>query len=245
MAPLMAGPEPRLPAGPGSLEPPDAVVEVSPFGRARAGSAGAVPAPGMLYRPAPTEPLPGDPRSVASGERSAQELATEAARAAELARDRADAALIRSLASRDAEVRSHEAAHVAAAGGLAGSPSYSFQVGPDGRSYAVGGEVSIDLSPGQTPDETISRARRVRAAALAPGDPSAADLSVAAAAMSMELRAGEELRRAESEARAAGEPEGATRRSAPAGSGIAAHLHSSSCGVCTRFVAAYQSSFGG
>ena len=93
--------------------------------------------------------------------------------------------VITQLQTRDAEVRSHEAAHQGAAGGLGGAASYSFQVGPDGRQYAVGGEVSIDMSPGSTPDETIARAQRIRAAALAPADPSSQDRAVAAAASQM------------------------------------------------------------
>ncbi|RMD64917.1 MAG: hypothetical protein D6824_03380, partial [Planctomycetota bacterium] len=60
------------------------------------------------------------------------------------------------LRARDAEVRAHEAAHLSAAGGLAkGGPSFETQVGPDGKAYAVGGEVSVDTSPGATPEETI------------------------------------------------------------------------------------------
>src|SRR5690606_18669390 len=45
------------------------------------------------------------------------------------------------LSQRDREVRSHELAHAAVGGQYAGSPSYSFTRGPDGRRYAVAGEV--------------------------------------------------------------------------------------------------------
>lgn len=93
------------------------------------------------------------------------------------------------LKQRDAHVRQHEAAHQAAGGELAGSASFSYQTGPDGRSYAVGGEVPISARSGRTADETIAIARRVRAAALAPADPSPADLAAAAAAMQMEAKA--------------------------------------------------------
>ena len=64
------------------------------------------------------------------------------------------------LKARDQEVRVHEAAHLAAAGGFAqGGASYSYQTGPDGRRYAVGGEVSINTSavPGD-PEATIRKA---------------------------------------------------------------------------------------
>ena len=90
------------------------------------------------------------------------------------------------LKKRDAEVRLHEQAHIAASGGLAGSPSYSFQRGPDGQSYAVAGEVKISLREGHTPEETVQLARKVRAAALAPSDPSGQDRAVAAQAAQME-----------------------------------------------------------
>jgi hypothetical protein len=95
-------------------------------------------------------------------------------------------ALIGKLKARDAEVRQHEQAHLAAAGGLAVSgASYTYQRGPDGVNYAVGGEVQIDTSPGRTPAETIARARAIAAAALAPADPSGADRAVAAQAQQL------------------------------------------------------------
>lgn len=87
------------------------------------------------------------------------------------------------LKARDAEVRAHEAAHAAVGGQLAGSPSYTFQRGPDGQQYAIGGEVQISLSevPG-APQATIARMQQVKAAALAPAEPSGADRSIAAEA---------------------------------------------------------------
>jgi hypothetical protein len=105
-----------------------------------------------------------------------------------------DLAVIAKLKARDLEVRQHEQAHLAAAGGLAKSgASYTYQRGPDGVSYAVGGEVQIDTSPGRTPAETIERARAVAAAALAPANPSGADRAVAAQARQLELQARAEL----------------------------------------------------
>jgi hypothetical protein len=93
------------------------------------------------------------------------------------------------LQQRDAHVRQHEAAHQSAGGSLTGAASFSYQLGPDGRSYAVGGEVGVRLQAGRTPDETISNARQARRAALAPSDPSAQDLAVAAQAGQMEQAA--------------------------------------------------------
>lgn len=98
------------------------------------------------------------------------------------------------LRARDREVRQHEAAHLAASGGLATSgASFSYQKGPDGVNYAVGGEVQIDTSSGRTPQESIERARTIQAAALAPAQPSGQDKAVAAAAQKMELQARAEL----------------------------------------------------
>lgn len=97
---------------------------------------------------------------------------------------------VQELKAIDRRVRAHEAAHLAAAGGLATSgASYGFRRGPDGQLYAVSGEVSIDMSPGRTPAETSAKADRIRAAALAPADPSSQDRAVASAAAQMKLRA--------------------------------------------------------
>ncbi len=94
------------------------------------------------------------------------------------------------LKARDRKVRQHEAAHMAAAGGLVTSgASYTYQRGPDGARYAIGGEVGIDTSPGRTPQETLDRATQIQAAALAPAEPSGQDLAVAAKAQQMALQA--------------------------------------------------------
>lgn len=101
---------------------------------------------------------------------------------------------IASLKATDTRVRNHEAAHLAAASGLAhGGASYEYSTGPDGVRYAVGGEVSIDTAEARTPEETLAKAGQIRRAALAPADPSAQDLSVAAAAAQMAMRASAEI----------------------------------------------------
>ena len=102
---------------------------------------------------------------------------------------------IRELAARDREVRSHEQAHAAGGGKYAGSPVYEFVRGPDGVSYAVGGEVSIDTSPiPGDPEATIAKAQQIRRAANAPAEPSPQDRRVAAEASLMEADARAELR---------------------------------------------------
>lgn len=107
-----------------------------------------------------------------------------------------------SLRKRDQEVRTHEQAHIAAAGGLTkGGATFSFQQGPDGKHYAVGGEVNIDTSPvSGNPEATVRKAKQIRAAALAPADPSAQDRAVAASATALEAQAQQELQKEEQEA---------------------------------------------
>lgn len=97
----------------------------------------------------------------------------------------------------DREVRNHEMAHLAAAAGLSASgPHYEYTRGPDNKQYAVGGEVNIDNSPVPgDPEATIRKMRRVRAAALAPADPSPQDRSVAASAQRTASKARAELSR--------------------------------------------------
>lgn len=101
-------------------------------------------------------------------------------------------AQISRLKQNEEKVKAHEAAHKAAGGNLASSASYSYTKGPDGRSYISGGEVQIDMSDGNTPEETIARMQQVIRAALAPADPSGQDRSVAAAAASRMAQAQQE-----------------------------------------------------
>jgi hypothetical protein len=103
------------------------------------------------------------------------------------------------LKSRDAEVRTHENAHQSAGGQFAGSPSYTYQTGPDGRRYAIGGEVSIDVSPEKDPQATIAKMESVRRAATAPAEPSPQDYKVAAQAEQMMAEAERELNSAKLE----------------------------------------------
>jgi len=102
--------------------------------------------------------------------------------------------VVNQLRSRDREVRSHETAHASAGGTLAGAPQLSFTTGPDGKRYADSGEVSIDTSRvSGNPDATINKMRQVRNAALAPANPSAQDLKVAAIASQVAGQAQVEL----------------------------------------------------
>lgn len=105
-----------------------------------------------------------------------------------------DRAEVQKLQARDAEVRAHEQAHKAAAGSLAsGAPTYEYETGPDGKQYAVGGEVGISISKGKTPQETLSKAERVQRAAQAPANPSSQDRAVSAKAAQMASEARTEI----------------------------------------------------
>jgi hypothetical protein len=151
---------------------------------------------------------------------------------------------VEQLQKRDAEVRAHEAAHQAAAGAAGGAASFSYTTGPDGRSYAVGGEVHVQIPAGRTPEETIRNAQRMRSAALAPFDPSGQDRAVAAEAVAMEMAARAQqtlLDRANAErldseiaiVQLQGE-----RRLANDGLG---HAHAEPCSVCAAAAARYRS----
>ena len=108
--------------------------------------------------------------------------------------------IVNDLKKRDAEVKAHEQAHIAAGGPyVRGAANYEYERGPDNRNYAVGGEVSIDTSPENTPEATIRKMQIVRRAALAPADPSGQDRSVAAQASQIEAQARQELQKEKQE----------------------------------------------
>ena len=104
-------------------------------------------------------------------------------------------ARVTELATIDRTVRAHEMAHLAAAGAYSRSgATYSYAAGPDGQLYAIGGEVSLDVSPNPSdPRKTIEKAQVIKAAAEAPADPSGQDRAVAAAAAQMEAQAQQQL----------------------------------------------------
>lgn len=107
---------------------------------------------------------------------------------------------VEKLKQRDREVRAHEQAHRAAGGALTGSPTFKTVRGPDGRSYAVSGEVKIDTSPvPNNPEATIRKLEQVKRAALAPANPSAKDRQVAAEAEAKIQQARQEKREKEAE----------------------------------------------
>lgn len=105
-----------------------------------------------------------------------------------------DQELITELKARDQEVKAHEQAHRAAGGQYAGAASFTYQSGPDGVRYAVGGEVQIDISPvPNDPEATITKMNVVKAAANAPAEPSSQDRRVAAEAQRVITQAQAEI----------------------------------------------------
>ncbi|NEV60476.1 putative metalloprotease CJM1_0395 family protein [Thiorhodococcus minor] len=160
----------------------------------------------------PSEGAALDPASAPAGEDGEQEdskrvgsasASESASTEQELSQD--EQREVELLKQRDAEVRAHEQAHVAAGGQyVTSAPSYSYQVGPDGKRYAIGGEVGIDTSMGSgDPAANLEKARTLLRAALAPAEPSTQDRRVAADARAMEIEAQRqlaELQQAESEA---------------------------------------------
>ena len=102
--------------------------------------------------------------------------------------------VINQLKARDSEVRAHEMAHLTVAGKYATGMSFTYQTGPDGRRYAIGGEVGIDTSPvSGDPQATIEKALLIQRAAMAPAEPSAQDRKVAQQAAQMQGSARAEL----------------------------------------------------
>ncbi len=134
------------------------------------------------------------------------------------------------LKARDREVKAHEAAHKAAGGAhVQGGASFSYQRGADGVNYAVGGEVSISTSAvPNDPEATLRKAETIRAAALAPAEPSSQDVSVAAQASQMAAQARSAMLKESSPVKDAGSTGAALAAYAstvaePKGSNINAH----------------------
>jgi hypothetical protein len=94
----------------------------------------------------------------------------------------------------DQEVRTHEQAHLSAAGGYArGGAHYDYAAGPDGNRYAVAGHVNLDTGREASPEATIQKAQIVRKAALAPANPSSSDRQIAASMTQMATEARQEM----------------------------------------------------
>jgi hypothetical protein len=97
------------------------------------------------------------------------------------------------LTARDRDVRAHEQAHMASAGALANGIEYDYELGPDGKMYAVGGKVKISIPPGLSAEQKLAASRELHTAAQAPTDPSGQDMVVASQASRMEVEALQEI----------------------------------------------------
>lgn len=146
------------------------------------------------------------------------------------------------LKQTDRKVRAHEQAHATAGGAYASSPSYEYENGPDGNRYAIGGEVSIDVSPvSGDPEATIQKMEVVKRAALAPAEPSPQDRAVAAQADQTRLKAQAELReqnteeqQAATEGGAAGTGEGQSAQQAGRAAGAYAQAAQAIDGIVSQ-----------
>ncbi|CAM2997137.1 putative metalloprotease CJM1_0395 family protein [Shewanella algae] len=135
----------------------------------------------------------GEPNTASSAEPKPDEAQQKQQQNRESREQQALEREIDSLMKRDTQVRSHEQAHAAVGGIHAGQPAFEFEKGPDGKRYAVEGEVQIDVSVvNGDPLATMAKMKQVYAAAMAPVDPSMADIRVAAEAMRKYNQAREE-----------------------------------------------------
>jgi len=147
----------------------------------------------LISAPNSSCPFAGTPQGAKPGAEQTDSSNSKGAPKKELTQDEKDR--VKELKKTDQEVRSHEMAHVAAGGGVVrGGPKFEYQNGPDGRQYAVAGEVSIDTSPvSGDPQATIIKMQKVQSAALAPANPSGQDRQVASQAAAVAAKARMEL----------------------------------------------------
>lgn len=81
----------------------------------------------------------------------------------------------------DADIRSHEQAH-ATIGQTTSPISYNYQQGPDGKMYAVGGQVRLDVSIPDDPKAAMHKLDQIQKASIAGAEPSGADMGIATSA---------------------------------------------------------------
>lgn len=91
--------------------------------------------------------------------------------------DPAEQAVVNQLRARDSAVRQEEEAHAAAAGPYGSAPQYTYQIGPDGNAYAIGGHVDVSVSMSGSAADRDRALATLQNAALAPNAPSGADMA--------------------------------------------------------------------
>ncbi len=106
---------------------------------------------------------------------------------------------VMALKQMDRSVRRHEQTHMRTAQNLSvGTPTFEYAIGPDGKKYAIGGEVNVNFSiVDEDPRATVEKALRIQRTALAPSDPSPKDFQSANEARIMENKARRKLAREE------------------------------------------------
>lgn len=80
-------------------------------------------------------------------------------------------------------------------------PNYEYETGPDGRKYAVAGDVNVSYSHSSDPEVNLRNAQQLKASALAPADPSSQDRKVAAQAEMEIAQARQEILEEQNQAR--------------------------------------------
>ena len=106
---------------------------------------------------------------------------------------------IDAMAAWEKLVVAHERMHMLIGGGMASTPAYTYKAGPDGKRYITGGEVQFNVPATSDPMAVIRNLGRVKAAALSPGNASAADMTSAGLAAAREAQALREYNRIQSE----------------------------------------------
>jgi len=105
---------------------------------------------------------------------------------------------VRELERLDRVVRAQENVHRAVAPEVvSGDSTFEFEVGPDGRRYAVRGETRIELPRSGDPDQIVHDAQLALRAALAPAQVSSEDRVLAMRAAGLEARARAQIQRDE------------------------------------------------
>ncbi|MFQ3234747.1 MAG: hypothetical protein ACI9C4_000298 [Paraglaciecola sp.] len=154
------------------------------------------PAQPVVYERPQTSAAQGDTQQNAANQDNGKDASAgkeEAEQRQQAQQQQQETADIAKLKERDAQVRTHEQAHTRLGGQHVGAPQYEYTNGPDGRRYAVEGEVSIDITQATSPEDTIGKMQQVRAAALAPVEPSAQDFMVASQASQKTIEARNEI----------------------------------------------------
>ena len=89
--------------------------------------------------------------------------------------------------SGDANIKAHEQSHASQVGTTA-PIQYNYQMGPDGKMYAVGGSVRLDTSMPQDPKQAQLKLDQLKKSASSSSDMSSADSSIAISANLMKMK---------------------------------------------------------